>query len=106
MNPVLIALAITVVVEAPVVALCYPGERRRMALTCALTTGATNLAMNTLLFRWAGSYQSYLLIGEAGAALVEALVYFLVSRERDVGRALLASALANSLSYGVGLALF
>jgi hypothetical protein len=102
---VLIALAITLLAEVPIVALIYRGERGRMALTCALATTATNLAMNTLLLGSAGSYSEYLLSGEAGALLMEAGVFVLVSRDHDVGRALVASAIANGASFGLGLLL-
>jgi peptidoglycan biosynthesis protein MviN/MurJ (putative lipid II flippase) len=101
----LIALAITVVVEAPIVALLYPRERVRMALTCALTTSATNLAMNLLLYPRVHSYMTYLLVGEIAATLIEAAAYLAASRQHDVGRALLASALANGASFSVGLIL-
>jgi len=37
--------------------------------------------------------------------VLEALAYLLLSRPRDPGRALIASALANSASFAVGLAL-
>lgn len=100
---VLLALAVTVLIEVPVVALIYRTQRLRMALVCALATTATNLAMNTLLLGAADSYASYLLVGEIGALLIEAGVYVLASRDHELGRALLASAAANGLSFGLGL---
>ncbi|MEZ4225262.1 MAG: hypothetical protein R3B13_30200 [Polyangiaceae bacterium] len=106
MNAVLVALAVTLAVEIPVVALVYKGERVRMALACAGVTAATNLTMNTLLLRVAPSIESYLLIGEVGAVVLEAAAYVWISKSRDLGRALVASALANSLSYAAGLWLF
>lgn len=106
MSLVLVALAVTIVVEVPIVALVYPRERARMALACAIATSATNLGMNLLLYRRVGSYDTYILIGEISATLVEAAVYWVVSREHEVGRALLASALANGASFSAGLLLF
>lgn len=106
MSPALVALAVTIAVEVPIVALVFPGERIRMALACAVATSATNLAMNLLLYPRAGSWNTYILVGEIGATLVEAAVYWVVSREHDVGRALLASALANGASFSAGLLLF
>jgi hypothetical protein len=50
--------------------------------------------------------ESVLLIGELGALLIEAGVYALVSRPRDPGRALIASAVANTLSYLAGFVAF
>jgi hypothetical protein len=105
-SPALIALAVTLAVEVPIVAWVFRGQRARMALACALATSATNLAMNTLLYPRAGSYDAYILIGEIGATLVEAAVYYAVDRDHDPGRALLASALANAASFGAGLLLF
>lgn len=101
---VLLALAITVLIEAPVVALLYRRQRWRMALVCAVTTAVTNLAMNTVLLASAGSYESYLLAGEIGALLIEAGIYVLASTDHEIARALVASAAANALSFGVGLA--
>ena len=99
----LLALLITLVLEVPAVALFYPQERARMALACAGATTFTNVVMNTVLLRMATSYASYLLVGEIAAVLLEAAVYAVVSKRREVGRALLASAVANSLSFGAGL---
>lgn len=99
------AWAVTVAVESPIVAAVYPGQRRKMAGVCAVTTSVTNLAMNLLLPRWLGIGVAYLLVGELSALLLEALVYAAVRRPRDVGRALVASALANAASFSSGLVL-
>lgn len=103
--PFLFAWAVTVAIEAPCVAAVYPGERWKMAGVCALATSATNLAMNVLLPRWLGVGLAFLIVGELGALLIEAAIYALVRRPRDVGRALVASALANGASFTVGLLL-
>ena len=100
-----LALAITLAVEVPIVAALYRSERLRMAICCALATGATNLAMNGPWLRMAGSYADYLLVGEIAALGIEAVAYVAVSREHEIGRALLASALANAASFGAGLVL-
>ena len=44
-------------------------------------------------------------MGEAGALVAEAAVYALVSRQHDVPRALIASAIANAASFAVSLLL-
>jgi hypothetical protein len=103
--PFAFAWAVTVLTEAPCVAAVYPGERWKMAGVCALATSATNLAMNLLLPRWLGVGLTFLLVGELGALVIEALVYAIVRRPRDVGRALVASALANGASFALGLVL-
>lgn len=103
--PFLFAWAVTVAIESPCVAAVYPGERWKMAGVCAVATSVTNLAMNVLLPRWLGVGLAFLLVGEIGALLLEAAVYALVRRPRDVGRALVASALANGASFTVGLLL-
>ena len=95
--------ALCVALEVPVVAALYPGERLRMGLACALATAATNLFMNGLLPGLLASASAVLLIGEAMALVVEALVYFRVSKGRDWARALVASSLANASSYLVGM---
>lgn len=76
-----------------------------MAAVCAVTTSVTNLAMNVFLPRWLGTGMTFLLVGETGALLIEAAVYALVAKPRDPGRALAASAVANSASFGAGLLL-
>lgn len=102
----LLALLITVALEVPVVAACYPRERLRMALTCLGATTVTNLAMNGLLLPVSPSYAFYLLVGETAALVLEAAAYVALSRGHEPGRAALASALANSLSFGAGLLLW
>jgi hypothetical protein len=101
-----LACAVTVAVECPIVAAVYPGQRLRMAGVCALATAATNLAMNLLLRRWLGPGLVHLLVGELSALLLEALVYAVVRRPRDWGRALVASALANGASFSAGFVLW
>jgi hypothetical protein len=100
-----VAWLLTVAVEVPSVAAAYPGQRIRMAVACALGTSATNLAMNGLLPRLLGSGAAFLVAGELGSLLAEALLYALVSRPRDPARALAASALANAASFAAGLVL-
>lgn len=102
----LVALGITLAVEIPVVAALYRGQRGRMAITCALATSATHLFMHFGLPRLLSPGGSVVLVGEIIALLVEAAVYAAVARPREPGRALIASALANSLSYAAGLVIF
>jgi hypothetical protein len=97
---ILRALLVTILVEAPLVGLVY--RRLSMALVCAVTTGVTNFVMNRFLFRALRSAEQYVLIGELGAVVVEALIYFLVAREQGAARAIDASALANSASFVAG----
>lgn len=99
----LAALALTLAVEVPIVAACYPGQRLHMACVAALITASTHLAMHTLLPLAVSDFASFLLIGEAMATLVEAGVYAVASRPPELGRGLVASAVANSASYAVGL---
>ena len=51
-------------------------------------------------------FRDWLVAGEVFATLAEALVDVIVARPRDVGRALVASALANSASFGAGFRIF
>jgi len=102
----LVALLVTLALEVPVVALCYPRERLRMGLGCLGATAVTNVAMNGLLLPVSPSYAFYLLVGETAALVLEATVYLALSRDHELGRAALASALANSLSFGAGLLLW
>ncbi|MEY4548041.1 MAG: hypothetical protein RL685_4236 [Pseudomonadota bacterium] len=100
------ALVVTLAVEVPIVALAYPRERARLALVCALATSVTNLAMNVWLVHALSSREAYLLWGELGASVLEALAYAAADRRHELGRALVASGLANALSFSAGLWLF
>lgn len=102
----LAALGITLAVEVPVVAALFPGQRLRMAVTCALATSATHLFMHFALPQLLPPGGPVLLLGELIALVVEAGVYAAAARPRELGRALIASALANSLSYAAGLVIF
>jgi hypothetical protein len=101
-----VALAVTLAIEVPVVSLVYRRERARMSIACALATSLTNVLMNTWLLQGVRSHDTYLLVGELGASVLEALAYVAVSRQHDIGCALVASGLANALSFAAGLSLF
>lgn len=101
-----VALAVTLAIEVPVVALVYRRERVRMGIACAIATSLTNLLMNTWLLHRVRSHDTYLLVGELGASALEALVYVAASRQHALGCALVASGLANALSFAAGLSLF
>ncbi len=106
MSIILLALVVTIAVEVPIVAALYRGNRLRMAITCAMATTATNLALNVVLVRTTLAYDPTLLAGETLALVAEAAAYALVAPKRDWPRALVASAAANFASFGVGLLLF
>lgn len=104
-----LALAVTVAVETPIVAWLYRapiGRPGRMAGTAAVLTAITNLVMNTVWLARAGSESAFLIGGELGATVIEALVYVVVDPRRDLGRAVLTSALANSASFAAGWLVF
>lgn len=97
-----LALGLTLALEVPVVAAFYPG-RRRMALVCALATTTTHLVLHFVLPRVLPPGAA-LITGEVFATVAEALAY--AAAAGLPGRALVASAVANSVSYGAGLVLF
>lgn len=99
----LLALATTLAIEVPVVAAAFFRTWWRMAIACAAATTCTHLAMHFVVRPLAGSHLVFIVVGEVMATVVEGVVYALVSRPRDLPRAFLASALANSLSFGFGL---
>jgi hypothetical protein len=100
----LLALGLTVVVEVPVVASFFPGRRLRLALVCAAATTVTHLLLHFGFPALLPHAVSALWFGEAFATLAEAGAYWLAARQP--GRALVASAVANSLSFVAGVALF
>ncbi len=97
-----LALGVTLLIEVPVVAALFPGQRVRMAIWALAMNTATNLGMNVLLPRIALIGVHYVVVGELLALFGEAAVYVIVSRPRDVARALLASSLSNALSFAGG----
>ena len=100
------ALVVTLVCEVPLVALVFKGQRLRMAVVAAVTTGVCNLSMNLLLLPLFTSYSRFILLGELGAVLLEAGVYAVAAKPREPSRALLASALANTASFIAGVVVF
>lgn len=97
-----ISLAITLLIETPVVAAFYPRQRKRMALICVAVTGASNLLMNVfLLYAVRLEWTGLLCWAELTAFLLEAVAYWLVVGDKQ--RALLASAAANMASFVAGL---
>lgn len=104
MNGYPLALAITLAVETPIVAAVFPGRRVRLAITCAAATTATHLLMHLVLPGLLPGWASPFVVGEVFATVVEALAYLAVGR--DAGRALVASAVANSASLAAGLVVF
>jgi hypothetical protein len=51
LSPVVVALAVTLLLEVPVVAIAYPGQRARMAAVALVANTATNLTLNVALPR-------------------------------------------------------
>lgn len=98
-----LALGVTLAVEVPVVAAFYPGRRARLALACAVATTATHLLLHFAFPALTPPGLSPLVAGELFATAAEAAVYAAVGR--DLPRALVASALANSASFAAGLLL-
>jgi hypothetical protein len=93
----LIALAVTLVIEVPLVAALYPGERARIAAAAVVANVATNLALNLVL-----APRGHLALGEVLAVVVEAVTYRLASRRGDLARATAVSAAANLASFTLG----
>lgn len=105
MSGALRALTVTLAIEVPWVALCFPGRRRRLALVALVANIATNLALNVLLPRLAPSATHRILIGELAAVVVEALAYAAAAGPGSFGRALVVSGVGNALSFELGGAL-
>jgi len=105
MGPVWLALAVTLVIEVPLVAALFPGQRLRMAVVALVANTVTNLTLNVVLPTLPVVGPHHLVVGELLALVGEAAVYAAVSRPHDLGRALVASGLGNGLSFGLGGAL-
>jgi hypothetical protein len=97
------ALAVTLAIEVPLVAILFRGQRARMAAVAVLTNTATNLTLNLVFARMPALAGVHLLLGEVFAAVVETAAYALASRPRNLALSALASGLGNALSFGAGL---
>jgi hypothetical protein len=102
MSPPVVALALTLAIEVPLVAALFPGQRARMALVAAVSNIATNLTLNLVLARTPALAGYQVLVGEILAVVVEAAAYASFSRPRDLPRCALAAGLGNALSFAVG----
>jgi hypothetical protein len=102
MRGALVALLVTLLLEVPLVALLYPGQRSRLAVVALLANAFTNLTLNVVLPAVPILRGNHVIVGEILAVVVEALAYAAASRPRDLGRALAVSGLANALSFGAG----
>jgi hypothetical protein len=93
----LIALAVTLMIEVPLVSALYRGERARLACAAVVANVATNLALNLVL-----APRGHLVLGEVLAVVVEAATYAVASRRGDLPRAVAVSAAANLASFTLG----
>jgi hypothetical protein len=98
------ALLLTLAVEVPIVAACFPGQRRRLAVAAAIATTVTHLCMHFVLFDLLGP-RRFVPAGEAMAFLVEGAAIAAVARPAAPRRGMLVSALANTASFLLGIVL-
>jgi hypothetical protein len=96
------ALAATLLIEVPVVALGFPNQRRRMVLVAIAANTLTNLTLNLALPSFRVIRGHHVLVGEALALMVETIAYTIAARPPALARALIVSGLANALSYELG----
>jgi hypothetical protein len=103
-----LALAITLLVEVPVVAAFYPSQRVRMAVVAVVTIAAASVALDVVLARVTLRRDVAITVGQGVAFAIESAVYASAARGRERGwpRALAASAAANLASYLVELLFF
>ena len=101
MHGALRALGVTLLLEVPFVALCYPRQRLRLAGVALLANTLTNLTLNVGLPAIPALRGNHVLVGEILAVVVEALAYAAAARPRDIGKAL-GLAVGNALSYELG----
>lgn len=99
------ALWLTGVIEAPIAALFYCGDRLRMATVLLVVTTVTHLMMHRLIIDAAGSVDTGILVGQIVATIVEATALWWFDPKRRPGLAMMASAVANVTSFLGGMAL-
>jgi hypothetical protein len=104
----LLGLALTLAVEVPVVLLLLRRRGWKRVLAAALVA---NLVSHPLLHFVLPRIVSpmargqFILVGEIGVFVLEALIYWAVLRPRPWPLAVAAAALANAASYSIGLLL-
>lgn len=100
----LAALGLTLVIEIPLALWVLRGAGWRRILVAVLVGNLlTHPAIHFGLFRLGMSPPAFEAVAEALAFGVEAGIYWAVCRPPSAWDAVLASALANGVSYGVGL---
>jgi len=106
MTAYLIGLALTLAVELPVALLVL----RRQGLKKALLAGLIANLVSHPLLHFAlphlispAARGQFILVGELGVFVLEALIYLAVVRPRPWALALAAAALSNAASYALGL---
>lgn len=100
------ALALTVAIELPVVLLVLRGRKwRRTLLAVLLANGLSHPLLHFALPHALAPEPKgrFILVGELAVFVLEALLYWLLVRPRPRARAITASAVANAVSYAVGL---
>ena len=90
-----VALAVTLIIEVPLVVAFYPGQRWRLGLVATVMNVATNLTLNLVLHR-------HLFLGEMLAVLSEAAAYVAFAKPRNLAKGLLVASFANLLSFSAG----
>jgi hypothetical protein len=109
MSTYLVGLALTLAVEVPLVLLLLRRRGWKLVLAAALVA---NLASHPLLhfvlprLISPAARGQFILVGEIGVFVLEALVYLAMVRPRPRALAVAAAALANLASYSVGLLFF
>jgi hypothetical protein len=92
-------LALTLLVEPPVVVLLYRTSCLRSYLVSIIANLLTHSTMHFVLAEHVQSYSSFLLIGESGSLIFEAIIYWHFLRPKELDRAFFASSIANLGSY-------
>ena len=105
------AFGFTLAVEIPLFVLIGRlGAATKMPVWRLLVAGAagTMITHPLLWFVWSqvvSDYTAYIASGELLIAIVESFTFWLIARQITLGRAVAASFIANSASYGGGLLL-
>ncbi len=100
MDNLLMALFITLFCEIFVI-LCYKHVNLKLLIIAFFTNIVTNISMNIILMNIKYQYMNQaIIIAEISVFILEALIYFMVTKK--LKHALLLSLIANALSYSIG----
>jgi len=102
----IIAYLLTLIIEVPIVLLIYRKNTLRIFIISLISNTFTHTTVHFILIKLLTSLYIWLIVSEIYAFSIEALTYYLFSKDRRLSLALISSGVSNSVSYAVGIIIF